>query len=120
METRKCLECGYEISGRTDKKFCSDQCRNTYNNRSKKEANQYVRNISYLLRKNRRILESLAPEGKKTVHRNKLTEKGYNFEFFTDIYKTKSGKKYYFCFEYGFLPLENDFFAIVRKDIGDS
>ena len=30
---KKCLDCGDSLRGRTDKKFCSDQCRNSYNNK---------------------------------------------------------------------------------------
>ena len=34
MET--CLECGEKIIGRSDKKFCNDACRNSYNNKQNK------------------------------------------------------------------------------------
>ena len=30
---KNCLECGEAFNGRIDKKFCSDYCRNTYNNK---------------------------------------------------------------------------------------
>lgn len=117
MKKRKCLECGYELNGRSDKKFCSDQCRNTHNNRQKQDSNRYVRNISHVIRKNRRILESIAPSGKSKVHRNRLLAEGFNFTFITNMYTTTSGKTYYFCYEYGYLPLEEDIFIVVRKDI---
>ena len=32
METRSCKECDHKLSGRRDQKFCSDYCRNTFNN----------------------------------------------------------------------------------------
>ena len=41
---KQCLECGTAIRGRADKKFCSDQCRNQYNNTLNRDANNYVRN----------------------------------------------------------------------------
>ena len=44
--SRKCPECGDKIIGRVDKKFCSDQCRNTYNNRLNSDASNTVRNIN--------------------------------------------------------------------------
>ena len=115
MKKRKCIECGYEFFGRSDKKFCSDQCRNTYNNKLKRDVNNYVRNINNTLRKNRRILESLNPKGKAKVHKNKLMLNGFNFDYFTNVYKTKSGKIYYFCYEQGYLPIEGDYFALVIK-----
>lgn len=116
---RKCLECGIEIIGRSDKKFCSDQCRNTYNNKQNSDANSYVRHVNYQLRKNRRILELLLEYYEKDVRKVKkstLINEGYEFDFFTNILKTKQKKYYYFCYEYGILALENDFFAIVKNE----
>ncbi|MBC7863150.1 MAG: DUF2116 family Zn-ribbon domain-containing protein, partial [Bacteroidia bacterium] len=43
--TKKCPECGESYLGRVDKKFCSDQCRNTYNNRHNADGTNQVRNI---------------------------------------------------------------------------
>lgn len=112
-EIRKCPECGEKIVGRADKKFCSDECRNNANNRQNSDTTNQIRNINNLLRKNRRILESLAPDGKAKVHRDKLNAKGFNFNYFTNIYKTQKGSVYYYCYDYGYLPLEHDFFLIV-------
>ena len=115
MEERQCLECGDAMYGRIDKKFCSDQCRNTFNNRQNSDSNNYVRNVHNLLRRNRRILEELNPDGKSKTTRNKLTEKGFDFNYHTSTYTTKAGATYYFCYEYGYLPLEGDTFALVKK-----
>ncbi len=112
-EERKCPECGEKIIGRADKKFCSDECRNNFNNRQNSDIVNVVRNTNNILRKNRRILEDLAPEGKSKVHKNKLNEKGFNFTYFTNLYKTQKGSVYHYCYEYGYLPLENEFYLIV-------
>ena len=37
MEHRECLECGEPLKGRVDKKFCSDYCRNSHNNKVNKD-----------------------------------------------------------------------------------
>lgn len=34
-ETATCLNCDKTLKGRTDKKFCDDYCRNSYNNQLK-------------------------------------------------------------------------------------
>lgn len=112
---KSCLDCGEPIKGRVDKKFCSDLCRNNYNNRNNSDTNNYMRNINNILRKNRRVLEELTPDGKAKVHREKLTVKGFNFSYFTNTYLTKNGNQYYFCYEYGYLQLENDYFALVKR-----
>jgi hypothetical protein len=40
-----------KIVGREDKKFCSDGCRNAYNNKINKDSNNYMRNTNNKLRK---------------------------------------------------------------------
>lgn len=115
MNERTCLQCGEPFSGRVDKKFCCDQCRNTYNNVLNKDVSNNIRNINNILRKNRRILEELNPRGTIKVHRNKLEAKGFNFDYFTNIYTTKTGNSYRFCYEQGYLELEGGFFALVSR-----
>jgi hypothetical protein len=113
MEKRKCLECNEEFSGRIDKKFCSDMCRNAYNNKLNSDNTNLVRNINNILRKNRRVLELLNHQEKTKVHKKKLLEKGFDFNYFTSIYKTQKGSVYYFCYEQGYLPLDHDFYFLV-------
>lgn len=115
MEKKECLECGKPVYGRRDKKFCDDQCRNAYNNRQNSESNNYVRNVHSLLRKNRRILQELNPEGKSKTTRSKMIEKGFDFTYHTSTYTTKAGATYYFCYEYGYLALENEIYVLVKK-----
>ena len=110
---RLCLECESKLRGRKDQKFCSDYCRNAFNNKLNEDANKYVRRINGILRKNRRILEKLNPIGKVTVDGITMAEEGFNFHYFTNIYKTQKGGIYYFCYEQGYLPLENDWYMLV-------
>jgi hypothetical protein len=114
--TRKCLDCGQEFTGRSDKKFCSDYCRNNYNNRLNSQTNSYVRNINYILRKNRRILNELNLNGKTKLHKDKLIAKGYNFNYHTNTYTTKKGSTYYFCYEQGYVAIDNDYLLLVKRD----
>ncbi|HBH49182.1 MAG TPA: hypothetical protein DDX98_11105 [Bacteroidales bacterium] len=115
-DARLCPECGDPITGRIDKKFCSDQCRNSYNNKSKGYSTSYVRKVNGILRKNRQILEALNPNGKTKVHQNQLLKKGFDFNFHTHIYTTKSGNIYHFCYEHGYLALEDKYYALVTRD----
>jgi predicted nucleic acid-binding Zn ribbon protein len=113
---RKCAECGEKLLGRADQKFCSDQCRNAYNNRQNSDANNFVRNINNALRRNRRILEALSPGEKTKVDRDKLVAKGFSFTYFTHEYVTKNGAISKFCYEMGYLLLDNDEVLIVRRE----
>ncbi len=115
MAERLCKECGDKLRGRKDQKFCSDYCRNVFNNRLNEDFNKYVRRINRILRKNRRILAELNPKGKRTVDGITLAEEGFNFHYFTNIYKTKTGSEYFFCYDHGYLRLDNDRYMLVHK-----
>jgi Ser-tRNA(Ala) deacylase AlaX len=116
METKECLQCNNELKGRSDKKFCDDQCRTAFNNKLKSDTT-FMRNVNNALRKNRKILEELIPpeEGKTKASRKRLEEKGFNFSYHTHSYTTKLGAIYYFCYEYGTLQLEGDYFMLVKR-----
>ncbi|MCB9360208.1 MAG: hypothetical protein H6587_01620 [Flavobacteriales bacterium] len=116
MSKPTCLECGESFVGRADKKFCSDYCRNAYNNKINKDSKNLIRNTNNKLRKNWRILEELNPDKKGTTSKNKLDSRGFDFNLFTSIYTTKTGDVYYFCYNQGYRILENDMYMLVKKD----
>ncbi len=102
--------------GRIDKKFCSDTCRNTFNNRINSDTNSFIRNTNNQLRKNRRILEELCPDEKAKSSKANLLSKGFDFNLFTSIRTTQKGSVYYFLYDYGYLALENDYYLIVKDN----
>ena len=110
-----CLECKVKITGRSDKKFCSNHCRTSYYNKLNKDANNFMRNINNILRKNRRILSSLNPDVKAKVSRSKLLDQGFKFSYYTNVYETKAGKVYHFCYDQGYLAIENDYYILVER-----
>jgi hypothetical protein len=112
-----CLACNKTVKGRADKKFCDDYCRNAYNNLLKADSSKLMTNINNALKKNRRILEDLLPdtEDMTKANREKLLGKGFNFKYSTHTYTNKKGNTYFFCYEYGYLPLEHDWFLIVKR-----
>jgi predicted nucleic acid-binding Zn ribbon protein len=112
---KTCLECGDKIKGRADKKFCSDQCRISYNNKLNSDETNYVRNVNNILRKNRRILMDLNTTGKTRVSRDKLNEKGFDYSYYTSTYTTKEGAQYKYCYEQGYLEMDKNYFLLVVK-----
>ncbi len=112
---KHCLDCESPIKGRADKKFCDDQCRSNYNNRLKADDSKEVKRINSILFKNRKILTMLNPEGKTKLPKNKLEKAGFNFSYFTHQYQTAKGAVYIFCYDYGYLALENEWFLLVKK-----
>ena len=67
--------------------------------------------------RNRRILESLLPDHEKMTKasREKLHLLGFQFKYMTHTYTNKNRNTYFFCYEYGYLPLENDCYLIVKR-----
>lgn len=114
---RKCPICGDKLRGRVDKKFCSDFCRNSHNNSLKRSSNNLVRNINNQLRKNYRILEAINTEDKVKTTKNRLLQMGFSFDYFTSTYTTKTGSTYFYLYDQGYLPLDNDFYLLVKRDL---
>ena len=112
---KTCLDCETPIKGRTDKKFCDDQCRSNYNNRLKSDQSGNIKMINAILKKNRKILDKFNPEGKVKLLKNKLVQAGFNFGYHTHIYQTQKGQIYTFCYEYGYLELEKDWLLLVKR-----
>ncbi len=117
---KQCPECAEPIRGRTDKKFCSDLCRNAYNNKLNSCKTGYLRSVNSILRRNRKILETLVPEQTAKATKSKLLQKGFDFSYHTNAYTTKKGDTYFFCYEYGYLPLGKEYlFLVKRKEYAD-
>ncbi len=113
---RLCLDCNALLNGRADKKFCDDQCRTNYNNHLRTEDYTFLNEVNRTLKKNRSILKEVNPEGKLKVKRELLVRKGFNFNFHTHLLPTQKGSTYIFCYEYGYLPLENEELLLVRRE----
>jgi hypothetical protein len=76
-----------------------------------------MRNVNNKLRKNYRILSELNSEGKSKATRDKMVNKGFDFEFFTNVLQTKTGNTYYFLYDQGYRSLDNDYYMLVKKEI---
>jgi predicted nucleic acid-binding Zn ribbon protein len=114
---RSCGHCSEPILGRADKKFCSDQCRARAGNQRKlsDQAEQLIREVNASLRHNRQVLQKASPAGKTTLRRQVLEQAGFNFRYFTHLYRTQAGNTYHFCYDYGYLLLPEEKVLIVNR-----
>jgi hypothetical protein len=112
---RQCLSCGSTLLGRIDKKFCDDACRSAFNNKSSSRSSAEVRKVNRILMKNRGLLEQLNPKGTARVKKEVLLQKGFDFNYLTNIYETKSGKMYYFCYDFGYMWIDDKELILVEK-----
>lgn len=116
MEKRYCLDCGEPLKGRADQKFCNDLCRNSYNNKKHGATTNLMRNINRILKRNYSVLLELNPDEKSTVLKSVLEKKEFNFKYHTNIYTTKTGRVYYFCYDQGYAEIEPGKYVLVRNE----
>lgn len=117
METilkKNCITCGSQVKGRSDKKFCDDYCRNEFHNRRAGRQDEIVRNVNAILKHNRKILEELA-EAKKTIRVAELAMAGYRFGYCTELKRTVRGTTQFYCYEYGYSPLNSEKVKILKS-----
>ena len=115
MNRRNCQQCSHVLTGRRDQKFCSDHCRNSFNNRKNEEATEHMRRVNNILRKNRLILKAYLAEENNKVRGIQLADDGFNFHYFTNTYRSRDGIDYYFCYDHGYVRAENELYYILRK-----
>lgn len=114
---RKCPVCNELILGRSDKKYCSDLCRNSYNNDSLSEVRNKLSRVHAILRRNRRILEELINLKIRKVSKEKLLRQGFNFYYVTSFEGDRNGNLRYMCYEYGYYATGNDCYMLIKREL---
>lgn len=99
LEEHRCIECGAEILGRCDKKFCCLNCKNRYNNRRLKESKAQRLQIINKISRNYEILETLLDEAQSFYNLEELHTLGFNNNFFTGIRHLGTRYQRYMCFD---------------------
>src|SRR5579863_1053021 len=116
VENQLCLYCGKVLKGRSDKRYCNDDCRNAYFNERKKDEQREIRIVDHALKKNRRILkETLGNHKIKIVEEKTLLQKGFVFKYLTHTFRNSQKALYYFVYDYGYKEIEGKGFMIVRE-----
>ncbi len=96
---RKCIECGSDLFGRADKKFCNDYCRNSHNNLQNRLKNESIRTTNKILLKNYKILQSLQTMKQPQIKKDALIAKGFDFNYFTRFEKQKSKTEVFYVYD---------------------
>ena len=103
---RKCLYCQNPIQGRSDKIYCNVYCKSALQYQKSKQGKSEYSRIDRVLKHNRQILKKYNKAGKSIIRRADLVNQGFNPNYFTHYWKSKAGKVYLFCYEFGFLEIE--------------
>ena len=104
---RLCLSCNEKVEGRVDKIFCTPYCKSSFHyikNRDKEKTRFHI--VDEQLKRNRNVLRHFHKTGKTTILKSELHSKGFNPKYFTNYWKTSKNEVYLFCYEYGFLSIE--------------
>ena len=101
-----CLECGDPLPyGRSDRKYCSDSCRNRYHNReARRWRSRYARTVG-ILQKNHDILTQLLRLGVRSISKTELVQLGYRPDFVTSFRK-EARRTVCHCFDIVFVETE--------------
>lgn len=117
MEKRVCPGCGFTIYGRTDKVFCTDQCRTQHYNQKYREVDHAVRKINAALKRNRKILIELLDLGKTEVDEQTLLEMGFDFRYITAVVREEKDKLSYRCYDVGYYFQEPGIVKLLEREI---
>lgn len=113
-KTSHCLECGDEISyGRTDKKFCCEECRVKHNNSLGQYSRMYRRRVLRSLQKNYEILQNLIRDGVESIDIIELNLLGFNPACITS-YQRVHGRVRFSCYDIKYIISENRLFGLTR------
>ena len=94
-----CLECGVKIRyGRTDKKFCCDDCRTRHHNRGVREGRSFRRKVLRMLDDNYRILQSLLSSDVTSIEISDIMSMGFSPHMVTSCRRLRSHSEYS-CFD---------------------
>ena len=105
LNRRFCLDCKQELNGRSDKKFCDDQCRINYHNGINQEHNRLFRRTHSILIKNWKILKETSDFGKVEILKEDLQNSGFNFKYSTSQGMEES-KTVFYCYNLGYMEIK--------------
>lgn len=95
------------MTGRSDKKFCDDGCRNEYHNRKNGRKQLNIRHVNSILRNNRKILQVFMPLATPMqIPKKTLETKGFNFSYFTAM-EVVEDRTLHYCYDVGYTLAED-------------
>jgi len=110
-----CLNCQKEIKGRSDKKYCSDQCRSAHYLLKNESRLNLMKAIHCQLKINRRILNGFNSQGDIIVSKKNLEGIGFNFDHCTQVKFNEEGELIIYCYDRAYLVLNEEEVIILKK-----
>jgi hypothetical protein len=102
-----CLYCKKPLFGRSDKKYCDGHCKSAFDYEARKQNTNLYYKIDRQLKKNRRLLRKFNQDGRTLIEKTILLKEGFDPNYFTHYWKNNKEQVFLFCYEYGFLLLQD-------------
>ena len=113
-EGARCLECGEPVYGRTDKKFCNNNCRNRYHSHLRYAPVKAQNDTMHILSHNYAVLQTVYLLKGGSCPRSTLDEMGFKSEYVTQQVYKKGKHLEYRCFDFVYNLSENKLFNLRR------
>ncbi len=101
----ECAHCGHKLLGRTDKRFCGDACRNTFNRLQRQKQRiplpAKAAAIIVVLKRNYQLIghkTGLEENDTLLCDLGGLTSRGFNPNFYTSSHTDNNGNRWYCVF----------------------
>lgn len=109
--------CKVPILGRSDKIFCSPNCKTEYHMRLRKATSRAVVEINKILARNRSILLEIIGKNQvqKKVPRLILDKKKFNFKYHTHLIRNSQGKLFFYCYDIAWMEFSDNEVLIIKK-----
>lgn len=113
-ETRRCLNCGSPITGRSDKLFCCGRCKNEWHNKMTGSEKRRREKVFGILWRNYKILELMLEGEEHTPEIATLAENGFRPDFITGYQRLRTGREEFRCFDITYNKTEARLYNIRR------
>ena len=104
---RVCLECGKNLTGRKDKKFCDHHCRSSFHYKTKEDYRHLVHSIHKTIKRNRDILALLVENDSSVVSVETLNLIGFQFSYLSHEMTGNHPERVRCCYDYGYAYTDN-------------
>ncbi len=113
---KTCKMCPNIIVGRSDKVFCSVDCKNEYGIKLRQVTTKATRQIDNLLHRNRSILLEILGKNKKQIKISKsiLDKKKFNYTYITHYHINSHGKTVFYLYDFSWM-LFSDQEILIRR-----
>ena len=117
MQKPTCILCGKQIVGRTDKKYCSITCKNTFNYKRRSKTKSATQAIDTILHKNREILNVIMGTKRKQMQvvKTELIQMGFQSEYITGFYTNSRGKLYHYVYDFAWMEFTGNKILVYKK-----